>query len=51
MILSDRRWRSLGADPLIVGRAIKTPDASITTIGVMSADVSVSCEGRGRVER
>ena len=37
-IISDRRWRRLGADPLIVGRAVKMQYASIITIGVMPAD-------------
>ena len=37
-ILSDRRWRRLGADPSLVGRTIKMPYASIITIGVMPAD-------------
>jgi putative ABC transport system permease protein len=37
MVISDRRWRSLGADPLMVGRTIKTPYVSLTTIGVMPA--------------
>ena len=37
-ILSDRRWRRLGADPSIVGRTIKVPYTSVITIGVMPAD-------------
>jgi putative ABC transport system permease protein len=37
MIVSDRRWRSLGADPMMVGRTIKTPYTSITTVGIMPA--------------
>jgi putative ABC transport system permease protein len=37
MIISDRRWRSLGADPLMAGRTIKTPYTSLTTIGIMPA--------------
>jgi putative ABC transport system permease protein len=38
MIISDRRWRSLGADPQIIERTVKTPYISLTTIGVMAAD-------------
>jgi len=38
LIISNRRWRSLGADPLIVGRTVKTPYISLTTIGVMATD-------------
>lgn len=37
MIISNRRWRSLGADPQIVGRAVKIPYGLIT-VGVMSGD-------------
>ena len=38
MIISHRRWRSLGADPGIVGRAVKIPYGSLITVGVMPAD-------------
>jgi putative ABC transport system permease protein len=37
LIISDRRWRSLGADPGIVGRAVRVGPNSIETIGIMPA--------------
>jgi predicted permease len=37
-IISDRRWRQDGADPMILERPVKSGYASIVTVGVMSAD-------------
>ena len=34
-VISDRLWRQLGSDPMIVGRHLARPDASTTVLGVM----------------
>jgi len=37
LIISDRRWRSLGADPAMVGQSFRVGPNSIETIGIMPA--------------
>ena len=37
-IISERRWRQEGADPMILERPVKTGYATHVTVGVMSAD-------------